>query len=206
MIIKRIVIILGVFSIFLMYIEAKEKTTPITKEIKYEVHEIHDTTLNNGEKLNKLLKKGVVRRRKTVINGKKVVYIEKAKNIKNVHVKNIFNKNIKRIFNTTKIANHYYQKTSQCSKKCGVAIKKWENAKKYCNIRGSSLPSKSQIEKSNRYQRKECLNCSYWTNSESKRPNGKSYPHKKVFVYNQAEDDFFSFATKYTYLATCLSN
>ena len=65
------------------------------------------------------------------------------------------------------------------------------------------MPSKTQIERSNKYQKKECSDCKYWTNTEAFRRNGQSYPNRKVYVYDQAEGDFSKFSTKSTYVATC---
>ena len=208
--IKKLLLISSVVFIPLFLLSKSNHITPIEKETKKELNEVHDTVLNNHDiniNTNKMVKKLLKKDNKatTTINGKKVVYI---KNAKNVHttVKNIVNKKIYKTVKNTNISKNYFMDSLKCSSSCGVAIKKWTDAKKYCHIRGSKLPSKSQIEISDKFHRKECSDCSYWTSTEAKRRNGKSYPNKKIYVYNQKEDDFFKFATKYTYVATCLGD
>jgi len=212
--------IISLITISTLYLFADNKTTPTDREIKKELNEVHDIVLDIKEKEKKSI---------THINGEKVTYIKNAENvynktIKHKHIKKIINKKIinkktvnnivkktinkhfKTVVNKTSISKNYFIDTTRCSSSCGVAIKKWKDAKKYCSIRGSRLPSKSEIENSSKYEKKECSDCSYWTNTEALRPNGRSYPNKKVWVYEQSEDDFFKYNIKSTYVATCLSD
>jgi len=180
------------FFIFLAigtgFLVSKEnRTTTKDTEIKRDTEEILDTTLDIKDSLKNM--------KSMSINGKVINYGDNT-NIKYIE---------KQIRNTH-IHKKYFVNTTHCSQNCGVAIKKWSDAKKYCNVRRSSLPSKTIIENSNRYQKSECSDCNYWTNTEALRPNGKSYPNKKVYVYSQAENDFFKFSTRSTYVATCLAN
>ena len=185
--IKEILLVLILLTIGTVYLVSKENgTTPKDTEIKKDTEEILDTALDIKDSLKKM---------KTTINGKVINYGN------NTSIKYI-EKQIK----NTHIHKKYFLNTTKCSQNCGVAIKKWDDAKKYCKIRGSRLPSKYQIENSNRYNKKECSDCSYWTNTEALRPNGKSYPSTKVYVYLQSDDDFLKFSTRSTYVATCLSN
>ena len=135
----------------------------------------------------------------TVVNKNKTI----KKSIIKKTVKKIINNKIYKTVKNTNISKNYFIDSTRCSSSCGVAIKKWNDAKKYCSMRGSKLPSKTQIERSSKYQRKECSDCSYWTNTEALRPNGQSYPKRKVHVYLQSEDDFLKFSTNSTYVATC---
>ena len=202
------------------------ETTPIVNETNKVVNNVDDTTLDTNDivkDIKKEMKK--VSKSKTIINGEKVTYIKNAENVYNKIYKNITHKHktvnkkvikkiIKKTINNdfrktiknTYISKQYFVDSTRCSENCGVAIKKWNDAKTYCNKRGSSLPSKSEIENSSKYQKKECSDCSYWTNTEALRPNGRSYPSPKVYVYLQSEGDFFKFNTKSTYVATCLSD
>jgi len=218
-IIKKTIIGVSLISILPLVLLSKNRTTPIANETHKAVIDVYDTTLNTNalvKDIHKAIKKAP--KSKTIINGKKVTYIKNAKNVyttvinKNKTInKNTIKKTVKKIINNkiyktvknTNISNKYFVDTTRCSSSCGVAIKKWNDAKKYCSIRGSQLPSKTQIERSNKYQKKECSDCKYWTNTEAFRRNGQSYPNRKVYVYDQAEGDFSKFSTKSTYVATC---
>ena len=209
--------LISLIAIVPIYISATNKTTPTDNEIKKELNEVHDIVLDLKDKQKKSV---------THINGEKVTYIKNAENvynkvIKHKHIKKIINKKIinkktvnnivkktinndfRKTINKTYISKNYFN-TERCSQNCGVAIKKWRDAKKYCKIRGSQLPSKSLFLKSNKYDNNECSDCRYWTNTEATRSNGKSYPNKKVYVYLQSEGDVLKYNTNSTYVATCV--
>lgn len=167
--------------------EKEIKTTSKDIEIKRDTEEIVNITLDIKDSIKNL--------KTTEINGEIINYGDNS-NIEYIdtQVKN------------TKISNNYFVNGSQCSSSCGVAIRKWDAAKKYCNIRGSQLPSKSQIAQSAKYDKDECSDCSYWTSTEALRSNGESYPTKQVYVYLQSEDDFLKYYTTSTYVATCIAD
>ena len=163
------------------------KTTSKDIEIKRDTEEIVDITLDIKDSIKNL--------KTTTINGEIINYGDNSSiEYIDTQVKN------------TKISNNYFVNGSQCSSSCGIAIQKWDAAKKYCNIRGSQLPSKSQISQSSKYDKNECSDCSYWTSTEALRPNGKSYPRKKVYMYLQSENDFSKVSSKSTYVATCIAD
>ena len=151
----------------------------------------------------------------TIINNNLIVYINnKTKSLKVLKEYNrvndetisdeiinsiemlLINKLI-RIMNDSDISKNYHSEINSCDNSCGVAIKKWNKAKEYCSIQGTDLASQFKRDK------EQCLNCQYWTNSEATRPNGKSYPIKKAYVYSPSENDFFKFSEKGTHIANC---
>jgi low affinity Fe/Cu permease len=178
------------------------KTSNSNKQVNKKHTTINNNVLDNQDiiknmnnKLDKLIKSQSK-------NGKKVVKINKAKNL----TVNQIDKSIHKTY----ISNKYFGKRTQCSTNCGVAIKGWKNAKRYCSIRNGLLPSKNQIKNNSKYDKQACVDCTYWTRTEAMRYNKIKkkkvhYNPKEVLVYVPSEEEFFQYETALTYIATCVS-
>lgn len=107
------------------------------------------------------------------------------------------------------ISIEYFQRHLQCVPSCGVAVIGWENAKKYCRDRNSVLLSKFQIKESIGKKTDACLDCNYWTSTESNLKKGERINEeqkKEVYIYLNFEDHLLTYPIDKTYIARCLSD
>lgn len=204
--VKKAIIVLALISTVPMYLLSTEDSQIKTSSSSYQADKKRTTINNNvmdGNDQINAVAKDVKKLLKTQSkNGDKVV---KVKNVKNMTV-NQYDNSINNTYQSIK----YFGKKTECSTNCGVALKGWDSAKKYCSTRKGQLPSKSDISSNSRYDKSECSDCTYWTRDEATRFNkitkkSVSYDPKEVFVYVPSQEDFFQYETTLTYVATCVS-
>ncbi|CAA6798506.1 MAG: Unknown protein [uncultured Sulfurovum sp.] len=204
--IKKAVILAALLSILPIYLLWGEHQIK-TSNSKYQANKkrtiINNNVLDGNDKID-VVAKDVKKLLKTQSkNGDKIVNVKKVKNM-------TVNQYDESIHKTYQSINYFGNKT-QCSTNCGVALKGWNNAKKYCIARKGQLPSKKDISNNSRYNKKECLSCTYWTRTEAMRFNkikkkNVSYDPKEVLVYIPSQEEFLQYDTTLTYVATCVSN
>lgn len=121
-------------------------------------------------------------------------------------IKTTIHHRIEKVKSRSYISTDYFKKKLRCSPSCGVAIKGWYNAKKYCSEQNGLLVSETEIKKSiNIKDRKgACLDCSYWTSREFIPKKRKKNQKKEVYIYLNFEDDLLKYSINGVYIATCL--
>lgn len=204
--VKKVIIVLGLVSTIPIYLfsldNSQIKTSSSTHRADKKRTIINNNVLDGNDQIDAVAKdvKKILKTQSK--SGDKVVNV---KNVKNMTVNQYDNR-----INNTYQSIKYFGKKTECSTTCGVALKGWNNAKKYCATRKGQLPSKSDISSNSRYDKSECSDCTYWTRDEATHFNkikkkSVSYNPKEVFVYVPSQEEFFQYGTTLTYVATCVS-